>query len=341
MDDRKLAVLRAIVEDYVQTNEPVGSKVIVNRHGLGVSSATIRNDMAALEEEGYISAPHTSAGRVPTDKGYRLFVDRLSSVKPLSSAERRAIESFLDASVDLDDVMARTVRLLANLTKQVALVQYPSLGRSSVRHIELIATSPTRVLLVVIADTGRIEQRIFEIPQAISEQKLGDIRLGLNAKLAGKLFTDVSDLLLGFGDRFDVTVRPVITCVVATLLESVVAKHDERVMISGTANLARGSHDFGSGTASVLEALEEQVVLLKLFETAASPEALMVQIGHENPVQELHTASVVSAGYGSGDQVVAHLGVVGPTRMDYPGSMAAVQSVALYVGQILREQTGG
>ena len=224
MDDRKLAVLRAIVEDYVQTNEPVGSKVIVDRHGLGVSSATIRNDMAALEEEGYISAPHTSAGRVPTDKGYRLFVDRLSSVKPLSSAERRAIESFLDASVDLDDVMARTVRLLANLTKQVALVQYPSLGRSSVRHIELIATSPTRVLLVVIADTGRIEQRIFEIPQAISEQKLGDIRLGLNAKLAGKLFTDVSDLLLGFGDRFDVTVRPVITCVVATLLESVVAK---------------------------------------------------------------------------------------------------------------------
>ena len=159
MDDRKLAVLRAIVEDYVATNEPVGSKTLADRHGLGVSSATIRNDMGALEDEGYISAPHTSAGRIPTDKGYRLFVDRLSTVKPLSSAERRAIHTFLDESVDLDDVMARSVRLLAQLTKQVALVQYPSLERSAIRHIEFLPVSTTRILVIVIADTGRIEQR--------------------------------------------------------------------------------------------------------------------------------------------------------------------------------------
>src|SRR5215210_6198298 len=137
-DDRKLAVLRAIVEDYVSTQEPVGSKALVERHSLGVSPATIRNDMAALEDEGYIAQPHTSAGRVPTDKGYRLFVDRLTTVKPLSPAERRAIQSLLDGAVDLDDVVARTVRLLAQLTRQVAVVQYPSLSRSTVRHIELV-----------------------------------------------------------------------------------------------------------------------------------------------------------------------------------------------------------
>ena len=159
MDDRKLAVLRAIVEDYVQTREPVGSKALVDRHALGVSSATIRNDMAVLEEEGFITAPHTSAGRVPTDKGYRMFVDRLSAVKPLSAPERKAIHAFLDDAVDLDDVMGRTVRLLAQLTKQVALVQYPSLSRSSVRHIELVTIAPVRLLVIVIADTGRIEQR--------------------------------------------------------------------------------------------------------------------------------------------------------------------------------------
>ena len=123
MEDRKLSVLRAIVEDYIQTNEPVGSKSLADRHKLGVSSATIRNDMAALEEEGLISAPHTSAGRIPTDAGYRIFVDKLSTIKPLSSSERKAIETFLDQAVDLDDVMNRTVRLLAQLTKQVALVQ--------------------------------------------------------------------------------------------------------------------------------------------------------------------------------------------------------------------------
>src|ERR1051325_832705 len=137
-EERKLAVLRAIVEDYVQTKEPVGSRTIADRHALGVSPATIRNDMAALEDEGYIAQPHTSAGRVPTDKGYRLFVDRLSTVKPLSTAEKRAIQSLLDGAVDLDDVVDRTVRLLAQLTRQVALVQYPSLSRSTVRHIELV-----------------------------------------------------------------------------------------------------------------------------------------------------------------------------------------------------------
>jgi len=135
LDDRKLAVLRAIVRDYVSTMEPVGSKSLVDRHHLDVSPATIRNDMAVLEEQGYISQPHTSAGRIPTDKGYRLFVDRLSGIKPLSAAERRAIETFLAGAYDLDDVVMRTVRLLAQLTRQVALVQYPSLTRSAVRHI--------------------------------------------------------------------------------------------------------------------------------------------------------------------------------------------------------------
>src|SRR3954447_5928528 len=143
LDDRKLEVLRAIVEDYVETQEPVGSKALVERHQLGVSPATVRNDMAVLEEEGYIRQPHTSAGRVPTDAGYRLFVDRLSKVKPLSQAERRAIEGFPLAAAPLDAVLHRPVRLLAQLPRQVAVVQYPSLARSSVRHLELVPISTT------------------------------------------------------------------------------------------------------------------------------------------------------------------------------------------------------
>ena len=162
VEDRRLSVLRAIVEDYVETNEPVGSRSLVERHSLGVSPATIRNDMAALEDEGLIAQPHTSAGRVPTDQGYRVFVDRLSQVKPLSSAEKRAIGSFLDGAVDLDDVMQRSVRLLAQVTRQVALIQYPSLTRSTVRHLELVGLNPTRVLLVLITDTGRVAQHRHE-----------------------------------------------------------------------------------------------------------------------------------------------------------------------------------
>src|SRR5690606_21052892 len=141
LDDRKLEVLKAIVEDYVATEEPVSSRALVERHNLNVSPATVRNDMAVLEEEGYIRQPHTSAGRVPTNRGYRLFVARLSRVKPLPQAERRAIERCPGGGGDLDDVVYRTVRLLAQLTRQVAVVQYPSLTRSSVRHLELVPIS--------------------------------------------------------------------------------------------------------------------------------------------------------------------------------------------------------
>ena len=139
MDDRKLDVLRAIVEDYVATREPVGSKALVERHRLDVSPATIRNDMAVLEDEGYLIQPHTSAGRIPTDKGYRLFVDRLTTIKPLSGAERRAISTFLAGAADVDDIVHRTVRLLAQLTQQVALVQYPAARSTTIRHVELVS----------------------------------------------------------------------------------------------------------------------------------------------------------------------------------------------------------
>jgi heat-inducible transcriptional repressor len=255
LDERKLEVLRAIVEDYVRTHEPVGSKALVERHALGVSPATIRNDMAVLEEEGFIAQPHTSAGRIPTDKGYRLFVDRLSQVKPLSPAERRAIEGFLAGAVDLDDVMGRSVRLLAQLTRQVALVQYPSLTSSSVRHVELVPLSEHRLLLVLIADTGRIEQRVVEVPAALTDQALARLRTQLNEAVGGRAFTEVPDRVTALPEAFDQQERPTVSVVLATLLETVVERHEERIVLGGTANLARYVDGF-SGLQPVLEALE-------------------------------------------------------------------------------------
>src|SRR5829696_2200516 len=199
-DERRLEVLRAIVQDYVSTNDPVGSKALAERHDLGVSPATIRNDMAVLEEQGYITQPHTSAGRVPTDKGYRLFVDRLSAVKPLSVAERRAIERFLDGAVDLHDVLGRSVRLLAQLTRQVAVVQYPTLSRSAVRHLELVPLSTSRLMLVLITDTGRVEQRVVEVPVDTESDTVAELRSLLNAAFAGAKLGEASDTV---GDLVD------------------------------------------------------------------------------------------------------------------------------------------
>ncbi|RLV08684.1 heat-inducible transcriptional repressor HrcA [Streptomyces griseocarneus] len=336
LSERRLEVLRAIVQDYVGTEEPVGSKALTERHRLGVSPATVRNDMAALEEEGFIAQPHTSAGRIPTDKGYRLFVDRLAGVKPLSTPERRAIQSFLDSAVDLDDVVSRTVRLLAQLTRQVAVVQYPSLTRSTVRHVELLLLSPTRVMLVVITDTGRVEQRMVDCPAPVGEIALADLRARLNSRVVGHRFTDVPQLVQDLHESFEQGDRGTVSTVVATLLETLVEETEERLMIGGTANLTRFGHDFPLVIRPVLEALEEQVVLLKLL-GEAKDSAVTVRIGHENAHEGLNSTSVVAVGYGSGDEAVGKLGVVGPTRMDYPGTMGAVRAVARYVGQILAE----
>jgi heat-inducible transcriptional repressor len=335
-NERRLAVLRAIVEDYVATEEPVGSKALVERHGLGVSPATVRNDMAALEEEGYIAQPHTSAGRVPTDKGYRLFVDRLTTVKPMSAAEKRAIASFMAGAVDLDDVVQRSVRLLSQLTRQVAVVQYPTLSRSTVRHIELVALAPNRLLAVLILSTGRVEQRLVELPEPIDEDALADLRNLINRAAVGEV---IADAVTALGRL--VAQQPgsqAGAAVVETLVDAMSDhRSDERVAVGGTSNLARYGDSFETAVRPLLEALEEHVVLLKLMGEATAGGLVTVRIGAEGPYQELAQTSVVVTGYGPRDEALATLGIVGPTRMDYPGTMAAVRAVARYLSRILDE----
>ncbi|MHB1594821.1 MAG: heat-inducible transcriptional repressor HrcA [Streptosporangiaceae bacterium] len=335
LDDRKLAVLRAIVEDFVSTNEPVGSKALVDRHNLDVSPATIRNDMAVLEEQGLIVQPHTSAGRIPTDRGYRLFVDRLSAVKPFSTAERRAIETFLVGAYDLDDVVMRTVRLLAQITRQVAIVQYPSLSRSAVRHVELVPLATRKLLLVLITNTGRVEQRVVELPGDYDDQAVTRLRTVLNSCLDGHKLTDVASIVAKLPDRVEPRERANAAAVFSVILETLVGRHEEKIAVGGASNLTAA--DFSQGLREVLEALEEQVVLMRLLGESDDESSVTVKIGAENDVLGLRSTSVVATGYGSGDRALAKLGIVGPTRMDYPTAMGAVRAVARYTGKILAE----
>ena len=341
-EERRLEVLRAIVEDYVETREPVGSRVLTERHGLRVSPATIRNDMAALEEAGYIAQPHTSAGRVPTDKGYRLFVDRLAEVRPLSAPQKRAIETFLSEAVDLDDVLARAGRLLAQLTGQVAVVQYPSLRLSGLRHLELVPLGEGRLLVVVITDTGRVEQRFLDTGAdagatdrtPLDEATLGELRARLNAAAAGKRLSELPTAFVRVLDAVGPEVRPVVQDVADLVIETLGEESEERIVLAGTANLARAEMRFEQGLSPVLEALEEQVVLLGLL-TEMAADGVAVRIGHENRLDGLTEASVVASGYGTDGDTVAILGSVGPTRMDYPGTIATVRAVARYLSRVL------
>lgn len=334
-DDRRFDVLRAIVADYVATHEPVASRTLVDRHNLGVSSATIRNDMVALEEEGYIAQPHTSAGRVPTDKGYRLFVDRLSEVKPLSTAERRAVQSFLEGGMDLDDVLRRSVRLLAQLTRQVAVIQYPTLSRSTVRHLEVLAVTPARLMLVLITDAGRVDQRLIDLGDVITEEQVAQLRTMLNHALAGRRLAEASAMVAELPEHTPAELRDAMARASTVLIETLVEHPEERLVLGGAANLTRNAADFPHSLRQVLEALEEQVVVLKLLAAASDPGTITVRIGEENEAEEMRSTSVVSIGYASHGTVLGGMGVVGPTRMDYPGTIAAVRAVARYVGEIL------
>jgi heat-inducible transcriptional repressor len=340
-DDRRFEVLRAIVADFVATKEPIGSKSLVERHNLGVSSATVRNDMAVLEAEGYIAQPHTSSGRIPTEKGYREFVDRLDDVKPLSVVERRAILSFLESGVDLDDVLRRAVRLLAQLTRQVAVVQYPTLSTSTVRHLEVIALNPARLLMVVITDSGRVDQRIVELGDVIDDHQLSQLREMLAQALEGKRLSAASIAVADLAAQLDgrggqsASLSDAVGRSATVLLESLVEHTEERLLLGGTANLTRNTADFGGSLRSVLEALEEQVVVLRLLAAQQEAGKVTVRIGHETEAEQMAGTSVVSTTYGTIDTVYGGMGVLGPTRMDYPGTIASVAAVALYIGEVL------
>lgn len=332
---RRVEVLRAIVTDYIASQEPVGSKALVERHQLGVSSATIRNDMAVLESEGFIAQQHASSGRVPTEKGYRRFVDGLGEVKPMSEAEKRAIRTFLEDGVDLEDVLRRSVRLLAQLTRQAAVVQLPTLNVSHVKHVEVVDLTPLRLLLVLITDTGRVDQRNVELAAPISEAEVHELRQLLNRALArvpvGRAAGAVADLL----EHSPSELRQHMIRVATVLVETLVEQPNDRLLMAGASNLTRGVRDFPQGLPQIIDALEEQVVMFKLLANVPELGNVDVLIGQENEDEELQHASIVTAGYGNESATLGGLGVVGPTFMDYSGTISSVRAVARYVSQIL------
>ncbi|NLA09905.1 MAG: heat-inducible transcriptional repressor HrcA [Microbacteriaceae bacterium] len=338
VSERGLQVLRAIVQDYVQTHEPVGSRSIVERHAFGVSAATIRNDMALLEDEELIVAPHTSSGRVPTDKGYRVFVDHLAEIRPLSSAQRSAIAGFLDEPGDLDDLLARTVRVLAQLTGQVALVQYPSFERAHVTHIELVALASNRLLVIVVTDTGRVSQRIVGLRGDIDDADLGWLRGRLGSICVGLTIQECAARIDGLtgadapvANRLDEHLLTV-SAVIAEELEGFRA---DRLVMAGAANLARREQDFRGSIYPVLEAIEEQATLLRLMtEMVADRHGLAASIGRENEPFGLPETSVLTGQYDASG-AIARVGVLGPTRMDYSSNLAAARAVARYLSHLL------
>ncbi|WP_413319635.1 heat-inducible transcriptional repressor HrcA [Agrococcus sp. 1P02AA] len=335
VSDRGLEVLRAIVQDYVALREPVGSKSIVERHAFGVSAATIRNDMALLEEEELIAAPHTSSGRVPTDKGYRVFVDRLQRMQPLTHAQRIAISRFLDDSIDRDDVLDRTARLLSQLTNQVALVQVPIRRHAVVRRVELVAVAEHRVLAVLILDSGRVEQRVLDAQQRIDPDQAMALGRAFTETIGELAPADAIQRLAGATASAPGVLRAATGAVAHALTDMLQAGGGDRIVMAGASHLVREERDFHGTVTPVLDAIEEQVTLLRLFDEMGVEGEIATRIGREltGPLGE---TAVVASTYSTGGSE-GHIGVLGPTRMDYAGNMAAVRAVARYLTRLLSE----
>jgi heat-inducible transcriptional repressor len=323
LSERKSRILSALVSHYIRTGEPVGSEALAAATGLQVSSATIRNELAALEEMGYLAQPHPSAGRVPTDLGYRHFVDSLPPRVRLGETERRAILGFFDeALADVDEILRGTTQLLSRLTRHasIALTRNPADG--GVARVEVVGLG-TGALLLVVFDTGQVEKRLLELPE-----DLGDVRA--TARLRSRSAQDERErrVLRELADALD------------SLAESV---HADHVLYGGVANIAaeRG-FERRETLREVYEALERETEILELLrQTAAATDPVRVTIGRENPVSGMWEATMIAAPFGAGStNALGTIGVVGPTRMDYAAAISAVRAVADRLSAAVRALDG-
>ena len=326
LDQRKLVVLRAIVTEYIAHGEPVGSKRVVEAARLDVSAATVRNEMAALEELGLITQPHTSAGRVPTDRGYRRFVDDLRADPRLDDPRRDLVEELLGSAHDVEDLLARTSSVLSQLTRLVSLVIAPEIDASRLKLVELVSLAPGSALLLLVADTGRVEKRMVELPPGTSEADLDRVRTVLGEHVRGRRLGDVhgvvTDIVADAPSDLRETLQAVADATAGELAEDTI----HHVFVGGQATLA-GEEGFEREQLSrVLQLLEERATLARMLSDATAGDEPTVRIGNENQVEDLRATSLVAQRY----QLVTagSLGVLGPTRMDYASVLATVRAVA-------------
>jgi heat-inducible transcriptional repressor len=331
LDDRKAAILRTVVEEYIETAQPVGSTHVARSQHLGVSPATVRNDMATLEQEGFLTQPHTSAGRVPTDKGYRFFVDHLVGPLPLDPSKREQVRRFFaSAHGALEQMLHDTSRLLSNLTDYAAVVVAPAHEESTIRTVQLVSLSSRAALLVAVLSNGVVEKSILEVGEDATPERLAAATAHLCSHLVGSTLAQLP-ALPRTGDE-------VVDGVSAAAVEAVADTHRAEVdhLYVGGASRMAAAFDAVETVRRVLDTLEQQYVVVTLLQDVLD-RGLTVSIGAEHGIEPLADCSVVVAPYRVEGEAAGSIGVLGPTRMNYPQALAAVAVVGNRLGQTLSE----
>jgi len=336
LNDRRRLVLKALVEEYIATGQPVGSKSIVEKFGLDCSSATVRNELGALEESGYVFQPHVSSGRVPTDSGYRAFVDGLldsgEALPTLDDDEMR--RRYLELADEVDGLMHQTSTLLSHLTHYVAVVLAPAVSLARIRRIDLVAMAPRRALVVLITESGQVVNRHIELAEEVSPERLAQVERAVNASLAGKHAADVRPLRTALdgtepGDRL-------VARVIDEIVECLEEADRDRLYHGGVPELlALPEFAESARLRPLIGLLEDGLAMLDTLSEVMRAGGMTVRIGRENSRSELGEMSLVATNYGTRD-TDGIVGVIGPTRMDYQRTIAAVRSVADSLNDVLK-----
>lgn len=323
LSDRRQIVLRALIEEYIARALPVGSRTLVERYNLGISSATVRNELSLLEEMGYLAQPHTSAGRIPTDFGYRAFVDELLSESDPDNGEDALARELRESASDLDDLMDRTSQALARFTDCMTLLVPPRILSVDIRLVNLVLLTPQRLLTVIVTEDGQVFDRQMDLPRDYSQDEIGKTQEALNNILVGTSLSSTSgELPLGASGVHDDLFRMVMAEILACLKDQNAIK----AHLLGISHLL-GKPEFSDSSClmPVLEELEGDTMLLRVFNDAAASEEPVVRIGHENDSEALSSVSLIANRFGEAEHSGLIL-IVGPTRMDYSQVLKAVRA---------------
>lgn len=338
MDERKRQVLQAIIDDYISTAEPIGSRTIAKKYGIGFSPATIRNEMSDLESLGYLEQPHTSAGRVPSAKGYRFYVDCLMGPTNLSEQDTALISQWFDQKVRrIDEVFAETVKLLGRITRNVSLLVTPQTTVCRFKYIQFLPFDERRVVVIVVTDTGVMENRLMEVPEGTSPEELQRIANALNHRLDGLTLGDIHATML---EKIKSDVLPrqeLLESALSLMQEAACVNVQEKVYMSGATQLLNQPEfkDVGK-MRTFLSMLEEEKLLYDILHTQEGG-GVIVTIGQENKFSEIQDCSVIQASFRLDGQLVGTLAVLGPTRMEYSRTMAVIDFMQQHMSQVLKK----
>lgn len=325
MDERKEKVLQAIILDYIATADPVGSRTIARKYDLGVSPATVRNEMSDLEEMGLLEQPHTSAGRIPSQLGYRYYVDCLMEKEPIALEKREAVRNlFLTRIKETEASIQLASKMLSQLTNYTALVLAPFYGQNTLRHIQLLPLEPGKAVVVIVLDNGHVEHRVMEIPEALQDKDLIMISKLLNKHLHGLTLEQWRNTIMQSIYHELSHQEKLLKNVIEHIEKSLMVEHEQRVYLGGTLNMLN-QPEFKQieKVKALLKLLEEDTILKEVL--TSQEEGVVIKIGKENRYDGMKECSLITATYQLNGKVIGTLGVLGPTRMEYSRAISMLE----------------